>query len=85
MMYAEKGKPSMSNGKKIHVSTTRKLEDFFLLGDSRLHIAQEMGALGRIVEIESISQHTRFLGTAEPNVRVVPDTDAARTTVFVPS
>ncbi len=64
MMYAEKGKPATSNGKKIRVSATRKLEDFFLLGDSRLHIAQEMGALGRIVEIESISQHTRFLGTA---------------------
>ena len=64
MMYAERGKPATSNGKRIRVSATRKLEDFFLLGDSRLHIAQEMGMLGSVVKIEAISQHTRFIGTA---------------------
>ena len=63
-LYAEKGKPSTMNGKKIAVSKTGKLEDFFLLCDSRLHMIEDMGYIQRVLQIERMSQHTRFLGSA---------------------
>jgi myo-inositol-1(or 4)-monophosphatase len=64
MMYAEKGKRALMDGKPISVSKTAKLEDFFLLCDTRLHRAEGMGYLKGLVELEKISQHTRFLGSA---------------------
>ncbi|MCX6770453.1 MAG: inositol monophosphatase [Candidatus Micrarchaeota archaeon] len=63
MLYAEKGKHATLNGKKIAVAGTAKLEDFFLLCDTRLHRISEQGFLPHLVEIEKISQHTRFLGS----------------------
>jgi myo-inositol-1(or 4)-monophosphatase len=64
MMYAERGKGAQRDGKAISVSKTGKLEDFFLLCDSRLHRADEMGCLSGLVALEKMSQHTRFLGSA---------------------
>jgi len=64
LFYAEKGRHSTRNGKGISVSKTAKLEDFFLLCDSRLHLANEMGYLNAVLRLEKMSQHTRFLGTA---------------------
>jgi len=63
LLYAEKGKPATLGGKKISVTKTEKLEDFFLLCDTRLHRISEQGYLPRLVEIEKASQHTRFLGS----------------------
>ena len=63
-LYAEKGKRSTLNGKAITVSKTGKLEDFFLLCDSRLHMIEDMGQIDAIVRIERTSQHTRFMGSA---------------------
>ena len=63
-LYAEKGKNSTRNGKAISVSKTAKLEDFFLLGDSRLHMVEDMGYLPSVLQIERISPHTRFMGSA---------------------
>jgi len=62
-LYAEKGKNATLNDKKITVTKTDKLEDFFLLCDTRLHRISEQGFLPRLVEIEKTSQHTRFLGS----------------------
>ena len=64
LFYAEKGKAATRNGKRISVSKTAKLEDFFLLCDSRLHLASEMGYLDAVLRLEKMSQHTRFLGSA---------------------
>jgi myo-inositol-1(or 4)-monophosphatase len=64
LFYAERGKQSTMNGKKIHVSDTAKVEDFFFLSDSRLHLAKEMGYLKALLYLEDVSQHTRFLGSA---------------------
>jgi len=64
LMYAEIGKMATSNGKKIAVSKTSRLEDFFLLCDSRLHLAEEQGIIPALFSLEKISQHTRFIGTA---------------------
>ncbi|MCX8197257.1 MAG: inositol monophosphatase [Candidatus Micrarchaeota archaeon] len=63
LLYAEKGKQATLNGKKISVSKTSRLEDFFLLCDSRLHIIKEQGWLDKLAFLEEISQHTRFLGS----------------------
>ncbi len=63
MLYAEKGKAATLGGKRITVAKTEKLEDFFLLCDTRLHRISEQGYLPRLVEIEKVSQHTRFLGS----------------------
>ncbi|MCX8194757.1 MAG: inositol monophosphatase [Candidatus Micrarchaeota archaeon] len=62
LFYAEKGKPALLNGKKISVSKTAKLEDFFFLCDSRLHTIKDQGFLKAVVELERLSQHTRFTG-----------------------
>ena len=64
LFYAECGKRATCNGKKISVSNTAKLEDFFLLCDSRLHLAKEMDYLDAVLRLEKMSQHTRFLGSA---------------------
>jgi|GEM_PF-837780 len=64
ILYAEKGKAPTMNGKGISVSKTGKLEDFFLLCDSRLHLAVDYGYLDAVLELERISQHTRFMGSA---------------------
>lgn len=64
LFYAEKGKPASLNGKRISVTKTGRLEDFFLLCDTRLHRAADMGILDNLVKIEKMSQHTRFLGSA---------------------
>lgn len=64
VLYAEKGKAPVMDGKRISVSRTTKLEDFFLLCDSRLHLAREMGHLEGVLALERISQHTRFIGSA---------------------
>ena len=63
MLYAEKGKHATLGGKKISVTKTERLEDFFLLCDTRIHRISELGYLPRLVEIEKTSQHTRFLGS----------------------
>ena len=63
LMYAEKGKRATCNGKAISVSRTGKLEDFFLLCDTRLHRVYDQGMLNGLVALERVSQHTRFLGT----------------------
>lgn len=62
--YAEKGKPAMMDGNRISVSKTERLEDFFLLSDTRLHTIAEQGMLPALVKLEKMSQHTRFLGSA---------------------
>ena len=64
LFYAGKGRQPTMNGKKISVSKVSRLEDFFLLGDSRLHSFADQGLLSRMVDIERMSQHTRFLGSA---------------------
>jgi myo-inositol-1(or 4)-monophosphatase len=64
LFYAEKGKQSTLNGRKISVSKTARLEDFFLLCDSRLHTIEGQGYLGAVVALERMSQHTRFMGAA---------------------
>jgi myo-inositol-1(or 4)-monophosphatase len=64
LFYAEKGRHATRNGKRIAVSKTSRLEDFFLLCDSRIHRIEDMGYLPALVHMERISQHTRFLGTA---------------------
>lgn len=64
MMYAEKGKAANANGKRISVSKTARLEDFFLLCDSRLHLIEEQGHLKGVLELEKTSQHTRLIGSA---------------------
>ncbi|MFA6907829.1 MAG: inositol monophosphatase [Candidatus Micrarchaeia archaeon] len=64
IFYAEKGRRPTRNGKAVSVSKTEKLEDFFLLCDSRLHLASEMGHLDAVLKLEKMSQHTRFLGSA---------------------
>ena len=63
MLYAEKGKPAAMNGKKIAVTKAGKLEDFFLLCDTRLHRISDGGFLPGLVSLERMSQHTRFLGS----------------------
>ena len=67
LLYAEKGKQSTLGGKKIHVSRTARLEDFFLLCDSRLHSIEDMGQMAGVLALERMSQHTRFLGSAVYN------------------
>ncbi|OGS17752.1 MAG: hypothetical protein A3J70_03735 [Elusimicrobia bacterium RIFCSPHIGHO2_02_FULL_61_10] len=62
LFYAEKGRDATLNGRRIRVSGTRRLEDFFLLSDSRLHMVEEEGKLGQMVRLEGMSQHTRFIG-----------------------
>jgi myo-inositol-1(or 4)-monophosphatase len=64
LFYAEKGRQATRNGKAVSVSKTGRLEDFFLLCDSRLHLAREMGCLDAVLRLEKMSQHTRFLGSA---------------------
>ena len=64
LFYAEGGRRATRNGKPISVSKTGRLEDFFLLCDSRLHLAKEMGYLDAVLHLEKMSQHTRFLGSA---------------------
>ncbi len=64
LMYAEKGGGASANGKSIRVSSRAKLEDFFLLCDSRLHLIQEQGLLPGVLALEKMSQHTRFIGSA---------------------
>jgi len=73
LYYAEKSKPSTLNGKPISVSKTARMEDFFFLCDSRLHLAREMGYLEGLLKIENASQHTRFLGTAVYEMCYVAD------------
>ena len=63
LLYAEKGKPATLDGRRISVTKTGKLEDFFLLCDTRLHRISEQGYLPRLVAIEKMSQHTRFFGS----------------------
>jgi myo-inositol-1(or 4)-monophosphatase len=67
IFYAEKGKAATRNGKRASVSKIEKLEDFFLLCDSRLHLAKEMGYMDPVLALEKMSQHTRFLGSAVYN------------------
>jgi len=64
LLYAEKGKPSTMNGKKISVTRTARVEDFFFLCDSRLHVIESLGYLPGMMKLEKMSQHTRFLGAA---------------------
>jgi myo-inositol-1(or 4)-monophosphatase len=64
LYYAEKGRPATRNGKGIAVSGTARLEDFFLLCDSRLHLAVDEGKMEGVLALERMSQHTRFLGAA---------------------
>ena len=64
LMYAEAGKAATANGRKISVSKKQRLEDFFLLCDSRLHLAQEQGLMPGLLRLEKVSQHTRFIGSA---------------------
>ncbi|MCX8174824.1 MAG: inositol monophosphatase family protein [Candidatus Micrarchaeota archaeon] len=71
LFYAEKGAQSTLNGKKISVSSTARLEDFFLLCDSRLHVIAEQGLLPNVVALERMSRHTRFLGSAVHNMGYV--------------
>ena len=63
MLYAERGNHATLGGKRISVTKTGKLEDFFLLCDTRLHRINEQGYLQRLVAIEKMSQHTRFFGS----------------------
>jgi myo-inositol-1(or 4)-monophosphatase len=67
MYYAEKGKRATKNGKAIAVSRTKRLEDFFLICDSRLHVGEDMGLMEGVLALERMSQHTRFLGSAVYN------------------
>ena len=67
LLYAEKGKQSTLNGKKIRVSKTAKLEGFFLLCDSRISTIKDLGYLDGVLSLERMSQHTRFLGSAVYN------------------
>ena len=60
----EKGKAATLNGRKISVSKKSRLEDFFLLCDSRLHVIREQGFLPGVLALEKMSQHTRFIGSA---------------------
>lgn len=71
LLYAEKGKAATMNGKKIAVSSTAKLEDFFFLCDSRLHVIEKQGMLRGVLRLEEMSQHTRFLGAAVHNMGYV--------------
>lgn len=71
LLYAEKGKSSSMNGKKISVTRTAKLEDFFFLCDSRLHVIEKQGMLRGVLRLEEMSQHTRFLGAAVHNMGYV--------------
>ncbi len=64
LFYAEKGKQSTLNKKKISVSRKARLEDFFLLCDTRINNINDFGYLNGILALEKISQHTRFLGVA---------------------
>ncbi len=64
LFYAEKGRAATQNGRRIRVSRTAKLEDFFLFCDSRLHIIEEQGLLPGLLALERTSQHTRFIGAA---------------------
>ncbi|MEM4634248.1 MAG: inositol monophosphatase [Candidatus Anstonellaceae archaeon] len=73
LYYAEKGKRATLNGKPISVSKTSKLEDFFFLCDSRIHLAEDMGVLKGLLRLERLSQHTRFLGSAVYEMCYVAD------------
>ncbi len=64
LFYAEKGKAATLNGKRISVSNKARLEDFFLLCDSRLHTIDDQGYMPGVLRLERMSQHTRFLGAA---------------------
>ncbi|MCX6769508.1 MAG: inositol monophosphatase [Candidatus Micrarchaeota archaeon] len=64
LFYAEKGKQSTLNGRKISVSKKGRLEDFFMFCDSRIHLAKEQGKMDAVLELEKMSQHTRFVGSA---------------------
>ncbi|MEM4348305.1 MAG: inositol monophosphatase [Candidatus Anstonellaceae archaeon] len=63
LLFAEKGNRSIMDGKPISVSKTALLENFFLLCDSRLHVIKQQGLLEKVVQLEQMSQHTRFLGS----------------------
>ena len=63
LLYAEKGKGATLDGKGITVTKTEKLEDFFLLCDTRLHRISDSGFLPGLISLERMSQHTRFLGS----------------------
>jgi len=71
MLYAEKGKSATMNGRRISVSSTARLEDFFLLCDSRLHVIEKQGFMPGVLRLEEMSQHTRFLGVAVHNMGYV--------------
>lgn len=71
LFYAEKGKQATLDGKRISVSKTAKLEDFFLLADSRLHLIDELGYMPAMLHIERMSHHTRFFGSAIYNMGYV--------------
>ncbi len=71
LYYAEKGKQATRNGKRISVSRTGKLEDFFLLCDTRLHRINDSGFLPGLVALERMSQHTRFLGSTVHDIGYV--------------
>lgn len=73
LYYAEKGKRATRNNKPVSVSRTAKLEDFFFLCDSRLHLANEQGRLPGLLRLEKMSQHTRFLGSAVYEMCYVAD------------
>ncbi|HIH18406.1 TPA: inositol monophosphatase [Candidatus Micrarchaeota archaeon] len=64
LYYAEKGKRPTLNGRGISVSKIRRLEDFFLMCDSRLHTIEDQGFMKGIIALERMSQHTRFIGSA---------------------
>ncbi len=64
LFYSEKGKKATLNGKSMSVTKTARLEDFFIMCDSRLHTIQDLGYMEGIVHLERISQHTRCLGSA---------------------
>ncbi|MFA6328941.1 MAG: inositol monophosphatase [Candidatus Micrarchaeia archaeon] len=63
LFYAEKGKHATCNGERVSASKKGKVEDFFLLCDTRLHRISESGFLPGLVALEKASQHTRFLGS----------------------
>lgn len=71
LLYAEKGTAATMNGRRIAVSRTAKVEDFFFLCDSRLHVIEKQGMLKGVLKLEEMSQHTRFLGVAVHNMGYV--------------
>ena len=64
LFYSEKGKQATLNEKRISVTKTARLEDFFIMCDSRLHTIMDQGYMESIIRLERMSQHTRCLGSA---------------------